>query len=179
MEKSEILKRLNDEQRQVVTTTSGPILVLAGAGSGKTRVLTHRIAYLVTEGISTDRILAVTFTNKAARQMKERISRLLSVDCDLPWITTFHSACLRILRRQARHIGYDTHFAIYDESDQVSVMKGRAARPRRHRQGDKPPDGPLFHRAGQEPADLRPSALSSEASDPFFPRSPEYTAVPG
>jgi DNA helicase-2/ATP-dependent DNA helicase PcrA len=167
MEKSEILKRLNDEQRQVVTTTSGPILVLAGAGSGKTRVLTHRIAYLVSEGISTDRILAVTFTNKAARQMKERISRLLSVDCDLPWITTFHSACLRILRRQARHIGYDTHFAIYDESDQVSVIKGVLKHLNVTDKAISPQTALYFIERAKNRL-ISPERFEREASDPFL-----------
>jgi DNA helicase II / ATP-dependent DNA helicase PcrA len=167
MEKSEILKRLNDEQRQVVTTTSGPILVLAGAGSGKTRVLTHRIAYLVAGGISTDRILAVTFTNKAARQMKERISRLLSLDCDLPWITTFHSACLRILRRQAHHIGYDTHFTIYDEADQVSVMKGVL---KHLGVTDKAvtPQAALYFIERAKNRLISPERFENEASDPFL-----------
>ncbi len=123
MDKNEIIKRLNEQQRLVVTKTEGPILVLAGAGSGKTRVLTHRVAYLVSEGIPTDKILAVTFTNKASREMKERIARLLKTNFDLPWITTFHSACLRILRREAQRIGYNPRFAVFDENDQMTLMR--------------------------------------------------------
>jgi DNA helicase-2/ATP-dependent DNA helicase PcrA len=169
MEKSEIIKRLNDEQRQVVTRTSGPILVLAGAGSGKTRVLTHRIAYLVSEGVSTDRILAVTFTNKAAREMKERISRLLETDCTLPWITTFHSACLRILRRQARHIGYDPRFVIYDEADQVSLMKG-VLRDLGVTDKAVTPQTALYFIERAKNRLIGPGQFEREASDPFLSR---------
>jgi DNA helicase-2/ATP-dependent DNA helicase PcrA len=169
MEKDEILKRLNDEQRQVVTKTSGPILVLAGAGSGKTRVLTHRIAYLVSEGVSTDRILAVTFTNKAAREMKERIGRLLAVDCDLPWITTFHSACLKILRREARHIGYDTRFIIYDEADQVSLMKG-VLRDLAITDKAVTPQTALYFIERAKNRLITPARFEEEASDPFLSR---------
>ncbi len=102
---------------------SGPILVLAGAGSGKTRVLTHRIAYLASQGIGTDRILAVTFTNKAAGEMRERVSQLIPDSRDLLWITTFHSACLKILRREAHAIGINPRFVIYDGPDQLSLLK--------------------------------------------------------
>lgn len=118
-----ILENLNDVQKKVVTIVSGPILVLAGAGSGKTRVLTHRIAYLVSQGIGTNRILAVTFTNKAAGEMKERVSLLIPESRDLPWVTTFHSACLKILRRESRAIGINPHFVIYDRPDQLSLLR--------------------------------------------------------
>ncbi|MBN1571847.1 MAG: UvrD-helicase domain-containing protein [Deltaproteobacteria bacterium] len=118
-----ILKNLNDTQREVVTFDQGPALVLAGAGSGKTRVLTHRIAYLVASGIHPDRILAVTFTNKAAKEMRERASRLIPSPGALPWITTFHSACLRILRIEAKSAGLNPNFVIYDSTDQVQLMR--------------------------------------------------------
>jgi DNA helicase-2/ATP-dependent DNA helicase PcrA len=167
MDKNEIVKRLNEEQRQVVTKTSGPILVLAGAGSGKTRVLTHRIAYLVCEGVTTDRILAVTFTNKAAREMKERIARLLASDCNLPWITTFHSACLKILRREARSIGYDTRFAIYDEADQISLMKGVLGDLAINDKAVSPQAALYFIERAKNRL-VGPERFEQEASDPFL-----------
>lgn len=121
--REEILKNLNDIQKQVVTFDGGPALVLAGAGSGKTCVLTHRIAYQVASGIRPDRILAVTFTNKAAREMKERALRLLPSSEGVPWITTFHSACLRILRIEAESAGLNPNFVIYDSTDQTQLMR--------------------------------------------------------
>ena len=107
----------------MVELPGGPILVLAGAGSGKTRVLTHRIAYLASQGVHPDRVLAVTFTNKAAGEMKERISGMVPGFRGSFWVTTFHSACLRILRIEAKSLKIDPDFAIYDSSDQLSVMK--------------------------------------------------------
>ncbi|MEI6222182.1 MAG: UvrD-helicase domain-containing protein [bacterium] len=126
MPDSPILQNLNPEQRKAVITTEGPVLVLAGAGSGKTRVLTHRIAYLVQEnGITPESILAVTFTNKAAAEMKERTLKLLHTKSYVgePWVTTFHSFGLRILRREAHHIGYNDDFIIYDTDDQKKLIK--------------------------------------------------------
>lgn len=115
---------LNPEQLKGVTTTEGPVLLLAGAGTGKTRVLTHRIAYLIEEeGISPWNILAVTFTNKAAREMKERVEKLIGYGGDQVWVATFHATCVRILRRYADRLGYDTNFTIYDTDDQKSVIK--------------------------------------------------------
>ena len=115
---------LNDEQYQAVTHGSGPLLVLAGAGSGKTRVITHRIAHLIREcGVSPYRILAITFTNKAANEMKERVARLLDNEYNDVWVSTFHSACVRMLRRFCSGLGYDTNFAIYDTDDQKRAMK--------------------------------------------------------
>ncbi len=118
------LKGLNERQREAVLHGEGPLLILAGAGSGKTRVLTHRIAYLIEErGIYPGNILAITFTNKAADEMKERIEKLLSGNVDDIWMGTFHSVCVRILRRDIDKIGYERGFSIYDRDDQVTLIK--------------------------------------------------------
>ena len=125
----DIIKQLNSKQKEAVTHTEGPVLVIAGPGSGKTKVLTHRIAYLIGKtGINPSAILAVTFTNKAAEEMKNRIRFLLSdldfSDCGLlPTIGTFHNICARILRKEARKIGYKNNFVIYDDDDQYSLIK--------------------------------------------------------
>ena len=117
-----ILEGLNPEQREAVTTTEGPLLVLAGAGSGKTRVLTQRIAYLVGVcGIAPEGILAVTFTNKAAGEMRERVEKVLGADAAGVWLSTFHSVCVRILRRDIGHLGFTRGFAIYDEADSLAA----------------------------------------------------------
>ena len=119
-----IYDTLNEEQKKGVFTTEGPVLLLAGAGSGKTRVLTHRIAYLIDElGVNAYNIMAITFTNKAAGEMKERVEQLVGMGSDSIWVTTFHSTCVRILRRYADRLGYDNNFTIYDLDDQKSVMK--------------------------------------------------------
>lgn len=119
-----IYDTLNDKQRVGVETTQGPVLILAGAGSGKTRVLTHRIAYLIEEeGVSPWYILAITFTNKAAKEMRERVDKLIDFGADQVWVATFHATCVRILRRYADRMGYDTNFTIYDTDDQKTVMK--------------------------------------------------------
>ncbi|SFQ34792.1 DNA helicase-2 / ATP-dependent DNA helicase PcrA [Lachnospiraceae bacterium XBB1006] len=115
---------LNKEQQEGVFTTEGPVLILAGAGSGKTRVLTNRTAYLMEEkGVSPYHILAITFTNKAAAEMKHRIEELAGFGSDAVWVSTFHSCCVRILRRYADRLGFDTSFTIYDTDDQKSLMK--------------------------------------------------------
>jgi DNA helicase II / ATP-dependent DNA helicase PcrA len=120
----DLLSSLNPEQQEAVLQTDGPLLILAGAGSGKTRVIAHRIAYLVSEGLADpDRILAVTFTNKAAEEMRTRVETLLRVDCRKMWISTFHALCARLLRREAPHIGLSRDFVIYDSTDQLSVIK--------------------------------------------------------
>ncbi|MFG6115486.1 DNA helicase PcrA [Halobacillus sp. MO56] len=119
-----LLKGLNEEQRNAVTHTEGPLLIMAGAGSGKTRVLTHRIAYLLQEKeVSPRSVLAITFTNKAAREMKERVESLVGAEGDAIWMSTFHSMCVRILRRDIDRIGFDRNFSILDSSDQLSVIK--------------------------------------------------------
>jgi DNA helicase-2/ATP-dependent DNA helicase PcrA len=119
-----ILEGLNPEQREAVESTEGPLLVLAGDGSGKTRVLTHRIAYLIGVcGIPPENLLAVTFTNKAAGEMRERVRKLLGPEVDSLWVCTFHSACVRILRREAGHLGLSRGFVIYDESDTLAMVK--------------------------------------------------------
>lgn len=115
---------LNPPQQEAVLYTEGPLLILAGAGSGKTRVLTHRIAYLLDEkGVNPWNILAITFTNKAAQEMRERVNRLVGFGSESIWVSTFHSACVRILRRHIDNLGYDNNFAIYDTDDQKSIMK--------------------------------------------------------
>ena len=115
---------LNDKQKEAVFHTEGPLLILAGAGSGKTRVLTHRIAYLMEEKqVKPWNILAITFTNKAAGEMRERVDKLVGEAAGSVWVSTFHSACVRILRRNIGWIGFDTNFAIYDAEDQKTLMK--------------------------------------------------------
>ena len=119
-----IYDTLNDRQKEAVLCTEGPLLILAGAGSGKTRVLTHRIAYLIEEcGVNPWNILAITFTNKAAGEMRERVDKIVGFGSDSVWVSTFHSTCVRILRRHIDLLGYDTNFTIYDTDDQKSVMK--------------------------------------------------------
>lgn len=118
------LEGLNDKQKEAVLATDGPVLILAGAGSGKTRVLTHRIAYLIEQcGVNPWNIMAITFTNKAAGEMKERVQDLVGFGSDTIWVSTFHSSCVRILRRYADRLGYDNSFTIYDTDDSKSVMK--------------------------------------------------------
>ena len=119
-----IYDTLNPPQREAVAQTEGPVLILAGAGSGKTRVLTHRIAYLMDEkGVNPWNILAITFTNKAAKEMRERVDKLVGFGSESIWVSTFHSVCVRILRRHIDNLGYDTNFTIYDTDDQKSLMK--------------------------------------------------------
>ncbi|MCE2526409.1 MAG: UvrD-helicase domain-containing protein [Actinomycetia bacterium] len=119
-----LLDDLNSEQQEAVSIAGGPVMVVAGAGSGKTRVLTHRIAYLIQEmGVRPDAILAITFTNKAAREMRDRVGELLGATVNNMWVSTFHSACARILRREAHVFGYRSNFSIYDRSDSVRLVK--------------------------------------------------------
>lgn len=115
---------LNDMQKEAAMATEGPVLILAGAGSGKTRVLTHRIAYLIEEcGVNPWNIMAITFTNKAAEEMRERVNDMVGFGAESIWVSTFHSSCVRILRRYAERIGYENSFTIYDTDDSKSVMK--------------------------------------------------------
>ena len=129
----DLLSSLNPAQQEAVRQTEGPLLILAGAGSGKTRVIAHRIAYLVSEKIAyPDQIMAVTFTNKAAQEMRERVEHLLGVDCRAMWVSTFatftffsdnDALCARLLRREAHNIGLSRDFTIYDSADQQAVIK--------------------------------------------------------
>lgn len=116
------INTLNPEQKKAVLTTEGPLLILAGAGSGKTRVLTHRIAYLIEQGVRPFNIMAITFTNKAAREMKERVSAITPKG-DEVWVSTFHSSCVRILRREIERLGYTSRFTIYDADDSERLVK--------------------------------------------------------
>ena len=120
----DLVESLNPEQRAAVLHTSGPVLILAGAGSGKTRVIAHRIAHIVSSGLADPRgVLAVTFTNKAAEEMRLRVEALLGTDCRAMWISTFHALCARLLRREAPLVGLSRDFVIYDSNDQLTVMK--------------------------------------------------------
>src|SRR5437763_5406212 len=118
------LADLNEAQREAVLATEGPLLVVAGAGSGKTRVLTYRVAHLLhAVGVKPNEILAITFTNKAAGEMRERLERMLGATARAIWILTFHAACGRMLRREAPRLGYRSNFTIYDQADQVRLVK--------------------------------------------------------
>ena len=144
-----LLDDLNPQQREAVTTTEGPVLILAGAGTGKTRVITYRIAYLIEKGVPGQSILAVTFTNKAADQMRERVSTLLEStggNAGDPWISTFHSFCVRLLRREAPRLGLARNFAIYDDEDQLAAIKS------------------IVIAAGNDPSDERPRDILSKIS---------------
>ncbi|SVE42465.1 uncharacterized protein METZ01_LOCUS495319, partial [marine metagenome] len=119
------VNELNKEQKQAVEQIGGPILIFAGAGSGKTRVLTHKIAYLVQNvGLPPENILAVTFTNKAADEMKQRVQKLLNLDISSMSVGTFHSISARILRREIHMLGYNNDFVIYDQDDSKTLIKG-------------------------------------------------------
>lgn len=118
-----LLDGLNPQQRAAVVHSGGPLLIVAGAGSGKTRVLTHRIAHLLGErDVHPGQILAITFTNKAAAEMKERVDALVGPRSRAMWVMTFHSACVRILRREAKRLGFPTSFSIYDQADANRLM---------------------------------------------------------
>lgn len=120
----EIYQGLNPQQQEAVLHTEGPLLILAGAGSGKTRVLTHRIAYLIEEKrVNPWNIMAITFTNKAAEEMRERVDKIVGMGSESVWVSTFHSSCVRILRRYIDRIGYENNFSIYDTDDQKTLMK--------------------------------------------------------
>ena len=119
-----IYDTLNSQQKKAVLQTDGPVLILAGAGSGKTRVLTHRVAYLIDEcGVNPWNIMAITFTNKAAGEMRERVDKIVGFGAESIWVSTFHSSCVKILRRYADRIGFGNNFTIYDTDDSKSLMK--------------------------------------------------------
>src|SRR5271169_5008433 len=118
-----LLDGLNPQQRAAVVHSGGPLLIVAGAGSGKTRVLTHRIAYLLAaRDVAPSEILAITFTNKAAGEMASRVAALTGARSRAMWVMTFHSACVRILRREAKRLGYPSAFSIYDQTDSQRLM---------------------------------------------------------
>ncbi len=119
----DMLANLNEPQREAVCHTEGPLLILAGAGSGKTRVLTQRIAYLISKGVPPWQILAVTFTNKAAGEMKERVEGLIGPAANSMWVSTFHSACVRILRQDIEELGFEKNFVVFDTQDQLIIIK--------------------------------------------------------
>src|SRR3989344_1591609 len=119
----EVLKDLNQNQIEAVKAIEGPVLIIAGPGAGKTLALTHRIAYMISSGIKPENILAVTFTNKASQEMKERVEKLLGRPATIPLVGTFHSICARILRQEAKTLGFTRNFTIYDEENQLNLIK--------------------------------------------------------
>ena len=152
----ELLAGLNPPQRDAVVHGEGPLLILAGAGSGKTRVLTHRIAYLMrTKQARADEILAITFTNKAAQEMRERVELLVGRATRAMWVMTFHSACARMLRADAHRLGYTRQFTIYDAADQRRLIKRVPRRPRHRRQALHPARDAGADLGRQEQAPLR------------------------
>ena len=163
---------LNPDQLDAVVHGDGPLLVVAGAGSGKTRVLTHRIAHLIHEGVHPSRILAITFTNKAADEMRQRVAALIGPVARTMWVSTFHSACVRMLRANADRLGYPRSFSIYDQADSVRltgyVIRDLAPR----RQALHPARRPRCHQPVEERARRpghgrgRAPSTSSSASTP-------------
>ena len=118
------LESLNSQQHKAVCHGEGPVMVVAGAGSGKTRVITYRIAHLIRErSVNPESVLAITFTNKAAGEMKERIRRMLDFSGVFPWVSTFHSFCLRMLRKHISELGFSNDFAVFDSQDQLILVK--------------------------------------------------------
>ena len=117
------LSSLNNEQRLAAQTLEGPLLILAGAGSGKTSALTYRIANLLSRGVPAWQIMAITFTNKAAKEMRERVEKLAGADGAEVWVSTFHASCAKILRRDIEKLGYTRSFTIYDDDDQMNIIK--------------------------------------------------------
>jgi len=165
------LKHLNPEQYRAVTTLNGPLLILAGAGSGKTRVLTRRVAHLLHEGVEPRSVFAVTFTNKAAAEMKERVEELVGESGSEVWVSTFHSSCARILRHDIEHLGYTRRFAIYDDDDQKRIVKEIVSR--LNLDAEKNPPGAILSRIDHYKnrmkgvADLLAEQRTHE-NDPFY-----------
>ncbi len=172
-----LVEGLNPEQSLATTTTEGPLLVLAGAGSGKTRVLTHRIAYLIGVcGIAPEAILAVTFTNKAAGEMRERVEKILGPGAQGVWLSTFHSTCVRILRREIHHLGRERSFVIYDETDAIGTVKEAM---RRHSFDPKTQDAKRLRWAIDQwkNAGWLPAEASAKANDIDAEQSAEIYAT--
>ncbi len=166
---------MNEPQRQAVLHDVGPALVLAGAGSGKTRVLTHRIAYLVRSGRARhDEILAITFTNKAAQEMRDRVEGLLGARIKGMWVTTFHSACVRILRSEADKLGYTKSFTIYDQADARRMVKRCLDESASTRSGSRPRRAAPDQRRQEQVRDSEDTARSSAATSSA--RSPTSTS---
>ncbi len=171
----QIVSGLNPEQRKAVQHTEGPLLVLAGAGSGKTRMLTHRIAWLIETGKARPwEILAVTFTNKAAREMRERVYALLDDETRGVWVATFHSTCVRILRRDISHLGYESNFAIYDQADSLHLVK-RVLRSMKINEKAYPPAGvraqiDRLKNRGLLPADLAEAGFEAQQIGDIYQR---------
>ncbi|HMD31046.1 MAG TPA: UvrD-helicase domain-containing protein [Candidatus Acidoferrales bacterium] len=163
----DLLEKLNEQQREAVTTTDGALLVLAGAGSGKTRVITHRLAYLIEQGVAPGALLAVTFTNKAAEQMRDRAGRLLAgsgqVAADV-WIATFHAFCARLLRREAPLVGLPRNFTIFDEEDQQAAVKQAIAQ-LGHDEKALTPRAALDRISGAKNIGVSPGDAEKEARD--------------
>ena len=148
-----LLEGLNPPQREAVTHGAGPLLVLAGAGSGKTRVLTHRVAHLVATGqAKPSEILAITFTNKAAQEMRDRVEGLVGRMVRVMWVMTFHSACARILRAEAERLGYTKRFSIYDEADSLRLVQALPRRAQHRPQALRAARDQVADLAREEPA---------------------------
>src|SRR3954447_8358159 len=165
------LEDLNPAQGEAVLTTEGPVLVIAGAGSGKTRVLTRRIAHLLAAvGAKPSEIIAITFTNKAAAEMRERVEQLVGPPARACWVMTFHAACGRILRREAQRLGYKSNFTIYDTADQLRLPQPRFraahARPRRLERDPKrfTPRGILSQISNQKNQLIGPTEFASRVA---------------
>jgi len=174
-----LLHELNERQREAVLATEGPVLVLAGAGTGKTRVITYRVAHLVEQGVPPGAILAVTFTNKAAQVMKDRIQDLLrsaGYDASDVWVSTFHSFCARLLRREARHLGLPRDFAIYDDDDQTSAVK-RALVQLDLRTEDYPPRSVRAQISHAKNHGISPDEMESEAKKMHDPGRKDVAAI--
>ncbi len=177
----QLLSSLNPAQREAVLHTEGPLLILAGAGSGKTRVITypHRAPHQQRASRSPDEVLAVTFTNKAAEEMRQRVEQLLGDDCRQVWLSTFHSLCARLLRREAPAIGLTRDFVIYDSSDQLSVVKQAHEGARHRRQADPAARRARAHQPGEEPDGNARGACARPAGACATSRSPRSTRSTG